>query len=317
MSLSEFDIIKRYFTKPHHKNPSVITGIGDDAAILKVPDGFQLVISADTLVSGTHFTESADPYDIGYKALAVNISDMAAMGARPLYVTMSITLEKNDADWLDAMSRGFFYIADKYSLDLIGGDVTRGPVSICVQIMGLVPDGQALMRSGAKAGDDIYVTGTLGMAAFALYAKNLGYDVIDEACLNRLNRPEPRLDIGMALRNLSTACIDISDGLQADLSHILSASKVGAIIDIFKIPMYEELGEMTTEQAINLAINVGDDYELCFTSPECHKDDLRLMAENTPVKLTKIGKVISNQDLIWQDRDGEFIEIARNGYKHF
>ncbi|NNE37054.1 MAG: thiamine-phosphate kinase [Gammaproteobacteria bacterium] len=317
MPLSEFEIINHYFNKDRSINSSVITGIGDDAAIVKIPEGNQLAISTDTLVSGIHFPISTEPYDIGYKALAVNISDMAAMGAQPLYATMSITLESSDPDWLHAFSQGFFNIADKYSIDLIGGDVSRGPLSISVQIMGVIPDGEASLRSGARPGDMIYVSGELGMGAFALFSLGQVHEGIDKECLNKLNRPEPRLETGIALRNLSSACIDISDGLNADLSHILSASSVGAEVEIHKVPMFRKLNDLHPRLAINLGLNTGDDYELCFTIQEKYEEELNVISKKLPVKLTKIGKVTDSGYLNWLDENGKAIDMPVRGHRHF
>ena len=190
---------------------------------------------------------------------------MAAMGAEPLYVTLAITLEHNDDKWLEDFANGFFSIANKYSIELIGGDVSRGPLSITVQIFGVVPKGQQIMRSGAMPGDTIYVTGKLGMAAYGLHMLNEGNDNIDKLCLQRLNRPEPRLDIGISLRNKATACIDISDGLKSDLSHLLSASMAGAEIEIEQIPFYNKLNDVDSDLRLSLGMLSGDDYELCFT----------------------------------------------------
>ena len=317
MSLSEFDIIKQYFKNNRQNHPSVIAGIGDDAAIVKIPEGYQLAISADTLVSGIHFPVSTNPYDIGYKALAVNISDMAAMGAKPLYVTLSITLESNDPEWISSFSKGFFALADKYSINLIGGDITRGALSISVQIMGILPDGQAMMRSGARPGDSIFVTGELGMAAYALFSTNKACNETDQSCLNRLNRPQPRLEVGMAVRNISTACIDISDGLNADLFHLLSASSVGAEVKFNSVPICNVLNKLSPELLIKLGINSGDDYELCFTVSEQHEAELINISKKLPVKLTKIGKVTESEGLTWLGNDGKTIEIPDKGYRHF
>jgi len=318
MTLSEFDIITQFFKKNHQQNNSIIAGIGDDAAIVEMPSDKFMAISTDTLISGVHFPKLTKPFDIAYKSLAVNISDMAAMGAEPLYVTLAITLEHNDAEWLQDFANGFFSLASDYSIDLIGGDVSRGPLSITVQIFGVVPKGQELMRSGAKPGDSIYVTGNLGMAAYGLYMLNEAYENIDKLCLQRLNRPEPRLDIGLALRNKATACIDISDGLKADLSHLISASTAGAEIEIEKIPFYEKLNEAGNDLRLSLGMLSGDDYELCFTINNQFAIDIENIGKQYNCEITRIGTVKETPGIVWKTKDrlsDEFVKSS--GYVHF
>jgi thiamine-monophosphate kinase len=234
--MSEFNLIQRYFTRA---TPNAILGVGDDAALLSVSEGMELAVSTDMLVSGTHFFPEADPLLLGHKTLAVNLSDLAAMGATPRWATLSFSLPSIDEDWLEKFSRGFFSLADQYQVELIGGDTTRGPLNLCVTIMGEVPKAKALRRDGAKADDDIWVSGTLGEAALAL-AHLQGRIVLSEnifaACAAHLQQPQPRVTLGLALRGIASSAIDISDGLLADLGHILERSKVGAEILFDALP---------------------------------------------------------------------------------
>ncbi|MDP1636422.1 MAG: thiamine-phosphate kinase, partial [Gallionellaceae bacterium] len=218
--MSEFDLIKRFFTRPA---PGAILGVGDDAALLRVGEGMELAVSTDMLVSGTHFLPDADPFLLGHKALAVNLSDLAAMGATPRWATLAIALPSADEDWLRRFSDGFFVLADEFGVELVGGDTTRGPLNLCVTIMGEVPQGRALRRDGAQAGDDIWISGTLGDAALGLaqlQGKTVLPDDMRERCLAALQQPQPRIALGMALRGIAHSAIDISDGLLADLGHI-------------------------------------------------------------------------------------------------
>lgn len=318
MTLSEFDIISQFFKKKYKHNTSIIAGIGDDAAIIDMPSDKFMAVSTDTLVSGVHFPKKTKPYDIAYKSLAVNISDMAAMGAEPLYVTLAITLEHNDAKWLGDFANGFFSLANKHSIDLIGGDVSRGPLSITVQIFGVVPKGQQIMRSGARAGDAIYVTGKLGMAAYALHMLNEGNGNIDKSSLQRLNKPEPRLDIGMALRNKATACIDISDGLKADLSHLLNASMAGAEVEIEQIPFYSKLHDVDSDLRLSLGMLSGDDYELCFTINNKYEIDVKKIEKEFDCEITRIGTVKEMPGISWNTKNNLSGEFANSsGYLHF
>lgn len=231
---SEFNLIAKYFTRPTAQTD---LGIGDDAALISITQGMQLAISADTLVAGTHFFADCDPYQLGWKSLAVNISDMAAMGAQPKWATLAIALPDMDGTWLKAFSQGFFACADQFDIDLIGGDTTRGPLNISVQIMGEVPFGKAIKRSGAKIDEDIWVSGNLGSAAIGLAHLQNKTHVLGgalPACLNALHMPMPRLALGLVLRDIATSCIDISDGLLADCGHILHASMLGATVDLAK-----------------------------------------------------------------------------------
>ncbi|MGH8120450.1 MAG: thiamine-phosphate kinase, partial [Gammaproteobacteria bacterium] len=244
MSLSEFDLIDRFFKNALRDGPEVRCGIGDDAAIVAAPPGMDLALTMDTLVAGIHFPASTAPEDIGFKALAVNLSDLAAMGAEPRWATMSLTLPQDPASWLEGFMAGFCILAEQYSLSLIGGDLTHGPLSITIQLHGVLPAGTAIYRNGARPGDRIFVSGTLGDAGLALGVLDRHWTVDGKyhaEIFSRLNRPAPRIELGMALRGLATSAIDISDGLQADLGHVLAASNAGAVLDPDKVPMSEAL----------------------------------------------------------------------------
>ena len=234
MSLSEFELIEQVFKKHCIETPDVICGIGDDAAVIKVPPEMELVLSMDTLVAGVHFSSDTKPQDLGYKALAVNLSDIAAMGAEPRWVILSMTLPDADQSWLEKFMAGFAELANKHAVNLVGGDLSRGPLSITIAIHGLVPEGKTIKRSGAKTGDLIYVTGTLGDAGLALKVLNEGLSIAKDHqtyIFDRLHRPSSRITTGLALREIASSAIDISDGLVADLGHILVASKVGATLN--------------------------------------------------------------------------------------
>ncbi|VAW78114.1 Thiamine-monophosphate kinase, partial [hydrothermal vent metagenome] len=264
---SEFDIIERYFQRSQPMRDDVLLGIGDDAALLRVPAGKQLVVAVDTLVAGRHFPKQTSAADIGHKALAVNLSDLAAMGATPAWATLALTLPTADTAWLQAFSSGFFQLADEYAITLIGGDTTRGPLSITVQVHGFVEPGRALQRSTARPGDAVYVSGTLGEAACALQ-KILADEMPEAALLQRLNRPQPRVALGQSLAGLASAAIDISDGLLADLGRLLTASSCGATLWPDRLPCSSALQHLPAGQARDCQFNGGDDYELCFTLPE-------------------------------------------------
>ena len=319
--MSEFDIIQRYFTRKTNSDPGLMLGIGDDAAILHVPEGMELAVSVDTLVQGVHFPATTAPADIGYKALAVNLSDMAAMGAEPRWATLALTLPEADEHWLKNFSTGFFELADRHGVQLIGGDTTHGPLAITIQIHGLVPAGSALRRSGARVGDLIYVTGCVGDAGLALQAlqkkATLSPDHLAQV-MTRLNRPEPRIKEGIALRGIASAAIDISDGLAADLSHILAASGVGATLCLEDLPLSPALASVLSEVGgWNVPLASGDDYELCFTVPQEHQALLLDAIEQFSCPCTCIGVTESIPGLRCRLANGELFEPARTGYQHF
>lgn len=313
--MTEFEIIRQFFADRLPKRPDVIYGIGDDAALTRIPAHHLLVTTTDTMVAGVHFPLATTPFDIAYKALAVNLSDLAAMGATPAWFTLALTLPESDPKWLKAFSEGLFTLAQLHNIQLIGGDLTRGPLTITIQAFGLIPEGEALLRSQAKPGDLIYVTGTLGDAGLAL--KNLP-NRPDDYLLSRLNRPEPRIAAGEALRKIAHAAIDISDGLAADLGHILEQSQVGAIINIEQLPLSAVLTEkLTSQEAIQLALTAGDDYELCFTIPAEHKAELTKKIATFNCQVTCIGNITSGKELILQYNDGRKYHDQTSGYQHF
>jgi thiamine-monophosphate kinase len=268
MAQAEFNLIRRYFAvhKPQHRFTQL--GIGDDCALLNLPADYQLAVTADTMVENVHFFADVEPELLGHKLLAVNLSDLAAMGAEPFAVTLALTLPKIDHAWLQAFSQGFIQLAQQHQVDLIGGDTTSGPLTLTVQAMGAVPKGKALLRSNAKVGDLIYVTGQLGDAGLGLKIKQ-GYICDNPApVLARFNQPQPRVAQGLALRDVAHACIDISDGLAADLGHILEKSEVGASLDWDKLPLSAEVQRYIQQSGDwQLPLVAGDDYELCFTAP--------------------------------------------------
>ncbi|MGC1854618.1 MAG: thiamine-phosphate kinase [Candidatus Aquirickettsiella sp.] len=322
MLFNEFDLIQRFFNQELSNRKDVILGIGDDAALLQMPIGQQLVASTDTLVSGQHFPENTSPADIGYKALAVNLSDLAAMGAEPAWILLALTLPNANETWLRKFTDGFFPLMQRFQLQLVGGDLTQGPLTITVQALGFVPPGKALCRIGACIGDRIYVTGTLGDAGLALETINkkhcLGLNSSQIfAIMQRLNRPKPRVEIGLALRNIASSAIDISDGLAADLGHILSANQVGAILQLEKLPLSDSLQILPFERAWQLALSSGDDYELCFTVSESQERALQqhLTALNT--LYTCIGTIKKEPGLILLGKNGSTFSIDRTGFQHF
>ena len=324
MSSSEFEIIRRYFTDQQSSRADVSLGIGDDAALLRPPEGQSLAVSTDTLVSGVHFPIDTTPEAIGHKALAVNLSDMAAMGAEPAWFTLAITLPDSNENWLTHFSQGLFALACEHNVQLVGGDTTHSPphapLSITIHIMGFVPEGQALTRSGAVAGDRIYVTGTLGDAAAGLQVKQgkLKPTVsVAKKLLGKLEQPTPQIAAGLALRGLANAAIDISDGLNADLGHVLTASKVGADINIDKIPLSDHFQSLELTDGWQLAASAGDDYELCFTVPEVHEKEMRHRLDTLGCAVTKIGIVSKQKDVRWIDGAGKECELSLTGYDHF
>jgi thiamine-monophosphate kinase len=308
--MNEFDIIQQFFNQQAVHRHDVQLGIGDDAAIVSVPPHHQLVITTDTLVEGVHFPVNTSPFDIGYKALAVNLSDLAAMGAEPAWITLSLTLNNPTPDWLRDFSHGLLSLASIHQVSLIGGDLTRGPLSITIEAHGFVPTHQALRRDAAKLDDLIYITHSTGDAALALeYVQQ--NKTMPDTLKKRLNRPEPQVNIGKKLRSIAHAAIDISDGLLADLSHILKQSKVGAEINIDQIPLSEHLKQLPDKKrALTLALSGGDDYELCFT-----------IAANQVARLdfdcTCIGKITAKRELVLHDRQGHPYQETLRGYQHF
>lgn len=313
---SEFDLIARYFTR---SAPQANLGVGDDAALLSVGGGMELAVSTDMLVTGTHFFHDADPEKLGWKSLAVNISDLAAMGADPRWATLALALPEINEPWLAAFSQGFFDCAQRFGVDLIGGDTTRGSLTISVQIMGEVPRGAALRRDGAKVGDDIWVTGQLGNAALALAALQGIIPLAGlESCLSALHSPQPRVELGLALRGRANAAIDVSDGLIADLGHILQRSNCGAEIRINNIPRSSALsGQMSHPLGMQCLLAGGDDYELCFTAPPNQESALEILREKFNIRLSRIGKITAGRELRLLDGQGKPMAFSGSGYDHF
>ena len=309
--MNEFDLIHNYFTWPI-KDPSVTLGVGDDAAIFNLEQGYQLVTTTDTLIEGVHFSANTPAKDIAHKSLAVNLSDIAAMGAKAKYFTLAISLPKLDQSWLKEFSDSLRQLSGHYKVSLIGGDTTRGSLTITINMFGIVEYSKALTRSGARPGDGVYVSGTIGDAGFCFWKLGNGL-VPSNQELKRLNCPTPKIELGLELKNLASACIDISDGLEQDLSHILKASSVGAIIEVEKIPISEAL-HVHIKDTNNWSIPLcgGDDYELCFTVPEDNEEALKMVSESCNVNITKIGVVSESLGLQIEGFDG-----PRKSYQHF
>ena len=317
MSAGEFDLIRRFFLEPSAKRAGTVLGIGDDCALLDCPPGMELAVTVDTLVSGIHFLPDVDPEKLGHKALAVNLSDLAAMGAKPAWCTLALTLPNVDEAWLSAFSRGFFSLANRFGIALVGGDTTRGPLSITLQALGLVPVGQALRRSGARPGDLIYVSGPLGTAGLGLRMRQGLTTVFDAAAIGALECPEPRVALGERLRGLASACIDISDGLAADLGHLLAASQVGATLDVEHIPLIKSVRQFVRDnQHGDLPLTAGDDYELCFTVPTDRQAKVDSLLERLELPGQCVGAIETTPGLRIQ-RHGQPIALNFSGYDHF
>ena len=319
--MNEFEIIEHYFKNLTVEDPRIIYGVGDDAAVINIPEGYELVVSVDTLVSGVHFTADADPESLGYKSLAVNLSDLAAMGAVPAWATMALTIPEYTPPWIEGFASGFSELAKRYPLSLIGGDLTQGPLSITVQIMGVVESGTSMLRNGARTHDDVYVSGYPGEAGYALLAQKREFDdctIVGGHCLERLLKPLPRVELGRKIRGIASAAIDISDGLAADLGHILKSSSVGAIIELDKIPLREPLaGLMNQDEIWEVVLSSGDDYELCFTVPGAVRREMEEIAMSFDFPVTRIGKIVADKGLHLMSPDGNKYLIKRYGYEHF
>lgn len=309
--MREFDLIARIRQRAALRG-DVVLGIGDDCALLAPPPGLQLAVTMDTLNIGVHFPPETAAFDIGWKALAVNLSDLAAMGAQPAWCTLSLSMPEADAAFVDGFCEGFFALARQHGVALVGGDTTRGPLSIGVTAHGFIEPGMALRRDGARAGDEVWVSGTPGDAAGALAQWSAG-DAMAPELRARLDRPTPRVELGRALRGLATASIDVSDGLLADLAHICRASGVGAQIDAGALPASEAL-RMAFDAGARRVLQAagGDDYELCFTASPARQDDVRALAARLELPLTCIGRMVEGDGLAC---DG--LEQGARGYQHF
>jgi thiamine-monophosphate kinase len=331
--MGEFDLIARYFKRPPGR---AAQGVGDDCALLQTSPGTQLAISSDMLVEGRHFLSTVDPCKLGHKALAVNLSDLAACGAKPLAFTLALALPLSDEVWLAQFSKGLFALADTHDCELIGGDTTRGPLNICITVFGEVPvlsgRSQALLRSDAKVGDDLYVSGTLGDARLALEVFRGTRSVpapVFEAARLRMEQPTPRVALGMALRGIATAAIDISDGLVGDLGHILKQSAVGATVDVDSVltlvaarayytPANGLSGsEISPDQWRDLALAGGDDYELLFTAPLCARALVAAAAQTSQTPVTRIGQIDKGRGLRLIDGEGYAVPNSYSSFDHF
>ena len=321
--LSEFDLIKQYFTRPERAATcGVALGIGDDCALLVPSPGMQMAISSDMLVEGRHFFAGANALLLGHKCLAVNLSDLAAMGARPRAFTLALALPHADRHWLAGFSAGLFALADAHELELIGGDTTKGPLTICITIFGELTPGAALKRANARPGDDIWISGTLGDARLAL-AGYLGEVALDADALAqaapRMHAPTPRVALGVALAEsgLAHAAIDISDGLVGDLGHVLAASGVGATLNVDALPAGPVLA--TRPQALQRQFTAagGDDYELCFTAPAAARDAILALAVRVDTPVTRVGSIVATPGLRWVDRDQRVLDLQLAGFDHF
>jgi len=326
MATNEFAIINHYFKKHQMatKRSDVFLGIGDDCALLQPPNNQLLAVSTDSLLAGVHFPADTSPHAIGYKSLAVTLSDMAAMGAEPAWALLSLSMPDLDEAWLSEFSAGFFQLANQYDLQLVGGDTSRGPLSITIQVIGFTPPGLALTRSGAQLGDDIYVSGSLGDAGLALQmltnetSLSLSLSLSDqEQIQQRLDYPTARVALGIALRNIASAAIDISDGLAADLGHILKQSNLGATIHVEQLPLSSALQTLEKNTAWQLALSAGDDYELCFTAPPAKATKIKEIAAQTGCSLRKIGSIIAEPVLNILDINGMKFILEQQGYMHF
>ena len=309
--MNEFDLIQSYFNW-EKTDPSIELGVGDDAALFNLNPGHQLVTSTDTLVEGIHFFKDASPRDIAYKSLAVNLSDIAAMGATAKCYTLSLTIPELNKEWLKDFSSSLKESSKLFNVHLIGGDTTKGPLNISINMMGSIEINSPIKRSGANEGDDIYVSGELGSAALCLKKIKKG-EIPLESDLNSLNRPIPRLELGSALKNLASSCIDVSDGLEQDLSHILKSSGVGAIIDTQELPLSDSVMHYVKDtNDWSLPLCGGDDYELCFTAGKSKRDKISAISESLGTRVTRIGEIISQKKLEVIGYKG-----PRNSYQHF
>ena len=317
---SEFSLIETYFTDLTDSRDDVILGIGDDCALLQCPADQLAAVSIDTLVEGIHFFADVDPESLGHKSLAVGLSDLAAMGAKPAWFTLALTLPESNESWLKAFSQGLATLAKQHNIQLVGGDTTKGPLTISIQVHGFVKSEQALRREGAQIGDLIYVSGSLGDAGAALQLKlkqwnDEALSTQDKEYLNkRLEKPTPRVEFGQKLLEFATSAIDISDGLSSDLGHILKKSNVGATVELSKLPFSSALQRISQTKAVDFALNSGDDYELCFTIPA---DKQELFESIVDGEYIHVGVIEADLGLRILGLDGQKHTITGSGYDHF
>ncbi|MFT7300394.1 MAG: thiamine-monophosphate kinase [Porticoccus sp.] len=326
MALSELSMIQQYFSALGYAS-GIALGVGDDAALLNVPPGEQLVVTVDTLVAGVHFPVDASSADIAHRSLRVNLSDIAAMGAEPRWFTLALTLPEARHSWLQPFAKALAEDAVAFNCALVGGDTTAGPLTITIQLMGIVPKGEGLTRSGASAGDSIYVTGSLGEGAAALSLfdttlDNQDHSVVVEHNRNRLlqrfYRPTPRLTEGLKLRGLASAALDISDGLLADLGHITASSGVGAEVKLEALPIASWLQLLAKKSIVNRwALSGGDDYELCFTVPKANQDRVERLIAKGELSASCIGQITERKGVRCIDEHGDLVHVPNSGYQHF
>lgn len=318
--MNEFELIRRYFSRQPVTRADVRLGIGDDAAVLATPPGHETVVTTDLLVSGVHFLPDVNPATLGHKALAVNLSDLAAMGAEPAWFLLNLALPAADESWLTKFSTGLFELAQRYGVQLVGGDTSRAPqVVIAIEAHGFVPAGQALTRTGAKPGDRIFVTGPLGDAGLALHHRQGKLQLSDAEfalCAARMDRPTPRVEEGLALRGIASSAIDVSDGLVADLGHILDMSRVGARLELARLPLSPAYRAHLAETGWDVALANGDDYELCFTVPPAKLAALEKIKTRFP-GITEIGLIESGSGLRIFDVAGKSYVPKVTGHDHF
>ncbi|WP_104657254.1 thiamine-phosphate kinase [Ralstonia insidiosa] len=315
--LSEFGLIRRYFTRPARQ---AILGVGDDCALLGARPGHELAISTDMLVAGRHFFADAEPKALGHKALAVNLSDLAAMGAEPRAFTLAVALPEANAAWLKPFSEGLLALADAFHCELIGGDTTRGPLTLSLTVFGDVPAAAALRRDAARAGDDLWVSGTVGDARLALGALRAEWPLTPEALAQvqpRMDMPTPRVALGLALRGIARAALDVSDGLLGDLGHILTQSRVGATIDVDRVPRSATLAAQPAARQLQCTLAGGDDYELCFTAPAEARDAVLAAGQRAGVAVTRIGRIDAESGLRLVDAQGAPVTFTHGSFDHF
>lgn len=317
--MDEFALIRRFFDRPI-EDESIRLGIGDDAALVGPEPGRELVCAVDTIVAGTHYPQDLPPFDVGYRSVAINLSDIAAMGARPRWMTLALTIPNADTGWLSLFAEGLFTAASEANVSLIGGDTTRGETTvISIQLMGDVDPEKAIRRSGARPGDGIFVTGTPGDAAAGLSLLTGGSDQTGESeyLIGRFVRPTARVEFAASIASIASAAIDLSDGLYADLQKLLLSSKAGATLDVSRLPLSAEiLAKFDYDDAVNFALGGGDDYELCFAASQCDDSEIDTLAKQNHLQVTRIGKVVAGDGIACR-RDGETFKYTDPGYRHF
>lgn len=319
--MGEFDLITRYFTRPAKR---AVLGVGDDCALWQIQPGMQLAVSTDMLVEGRHFLSTVPPKRLGHKALAVNLSDLAASGAKPVAFTLALAMPRIDESWLQGFSAGLLALADQHTCELVGGDTTQGPLTICITVMGEVPPGDALLRQGAQVGDDIYISGSVGDARLALEVMRgqLSLSASDfESCRQRMEQPQPRIALGLALRGVANACIDVSDGLAGDLGHVLKASQVGAVLTTDWVQdsaaISVAMQSLPFARRLDMALASGDDYELLFTAAPEQAEAVQHAANEADVSVTCIGRITTGSGLQVLDLQGVPMSRRFASFDHF